>query len=392
MALPPYYDGRYADEVDIPSAAWINVEYPDLPAVKSPFGFVTFGAQDRRSITQQRWDYIRYRLYRVPTEDYIAPQGMILNQFNVITSGEPLKAVGYENVIVTSIDNRRVTLLPTHIYAGSIWKVVDGSTIYTAESFTFDCESQTLTLGTTSDGDPLYFSGNHVPLTVVFIPGKPYTNTYLQGQALLNSMTLLNEGTPPVPASQEVPAAAQIVRGDGTEGPGDSVGASIGYDFRTFKAGSDSIYEDLQFFTLDNGGEENLIHSICEGILPQGDSGYIQETLPIGEPIYSPTGTGPFLGGVGASAGLRETGNHLGVTSGSYAIEIKGTEYWEELHMPVQPDFDTAPGGPGQFFYVSGGNYLKPVVDGSGNVIDSEPAGGVLGVAILYPHQPMMQW
>jgi hypothetical protein len=392
MALPPYYDGRYANEVDIPSAAWINVEYPELPRVSSPFGFIAFGAQDSRAITQQRWDYIRYRLYRVPTEDYIAPQGMVLNQFNVITSGEPLRDVGYENLVINSIDNRRVTLLPTHIYAGSIWKVVDGQTVYTAEHFTFDKASQTITLGTNTDGDSLYFSGDHVPLTVVFIPGKPYTNTYLQSRPLLDSMTLLNEGTPPIPKNQHAAAVAQIVRGDGTEGPGDSVGASVGYDFREFKAGPDAIYEDLEFITLDNGGQENLIHSICEGTLPQGDSGYLQETLPIGEPIYDLTGTGPSLGGVGQSAGLRETGNRLGVSSGAHVLEFKGSLLWEEVNTPVQPDFDTAPGGPGQFLYASGGAYLKPVVDSHGNVIGYEPAGGVLGTAILYPKQLQMQW
>lgn len=388
MAMPPYYNGHYATEVDVPSAAWINVEYADLPTQINPFGYVSFGALDSRSITQQRWDYIRYRLYKVPTEDYIAPQGMVLNQFNIITSGEPLKAVGYENVSIVSLDNRRVCLLPTHIYAGSIWKVVDGSTIYTSESFTFDRESQTITLGTDAEGNPLYFSGAHVPLTVVFIPGKPYTNTYLQKQALLNSMTLLNEGTPPVPKSQCASAVAQIVRGDGTEGP-DGAGGSIGYDFRKFEAGSDAIYEDLEFFNVDNGGEEGLIHSICEGTLPQGESGFIQETLPIGEPIYSTTGTGPFLGGVGASAGLRETGTYVGVTSGSFAIEFKGAEFWEEFHTPVQPDFEPVLE---HALYMSGGSYLKPVVDGSGNIIGEEPAGGVLGVAILYPQQPSMRW
>lgn len=392
MALPPYYTGQHTNEVDIPSAAWINVEYPELPRASSPFGFVAFGAQDARSITQQRWDYVRYRLYRVPTEDYIAPQGMVLNQYNVITSGEPTKAIGYENVVITSIDNRRVTLLPTHIYAGSIWKVIDGQTIYTSESFSFDSPSQTITLGTDSEGNPLYFSGNHVPLTVVYIPGKPYTNTYLQKQALLDSVTLLNEGTPPIPSGQDVPATAQVVRGDGTEGPGDSVGASIGYDFLTFKAGPDALYENLQFFTVDDDGEIDLIHSICEGTLPQGESGYLQESLPIGEPIYSQTGVGPSLGGAGQSAGLRETGAHLGVTSGAFALEFSGDLFWEELKTPVQPDFESAPGGSGQFLYMSGGAYLKPVVDGSGNVIGQEPAGGILGVAILYPRQPQMRW
>lgn len=392
MALPPYYNGRYVTDVDTPSAAWINVEYPELPRVSSPFGFVAFGALDRRSVTQQRWDYIRYRLYKVPTEDYLAPQGMILNQFNIITSGEPLLDTGYENLVVASIDNRRVSLLPTHIYAQSIWKIVDGSAIYTAEHFTFDRTSQTITLGMDPEGNPLYFSGDHAAVTVVFIPGKPYTSTYLQTQPLLDSGTLLNEGTPPVPKSQQASAVAQIVRGDGTEGPDDSIGESIGYDMRVFKAGDDARYEDLTFFETNNGGQEGLIHPFCEGILPQGESGYLQETLPIGEPIYSPSGTGPDLGGTGQSAGLRQTGDRLGVTSGAQVIEFRGTLFWEKVGTPKQPDFETLPGSPGQYLYASGGGSLKPTVDAFGNVTGYEAAGGLLGVAILYPNHPASQW
>ena len=176
------------------------------------------------------------------------------------------------------------------------------------------------------------------------------------------------------------------------EGPGDSIGNSVGYDFRTFEAGVDSIYEDLTFFEMTNGGDEGLIHPFCEGILPEGESGYLQETLPIGEPIYSPSGTGPSLGGTGECAGLRETGNRLGVSSGAHVMDFRGTLFWEKVGTPKQQDFETCPGGLGQYLFASGGSYLKPTVDAFGNITGHEAAGGVLGVAILYPSHPSAQW
>jgi len=380
---PPYYDGVWSTEVDVPSAGWINVEYADIPKVASPFGYVAFGALDTRSVTQQWWDYVRYRLYKVPTEDYESYQGMILDRCNVITSGEPLRDNGFENLVVETLDNRRLTLIPTNIYAASIWKVVDGSTIYTSDQFTFNRDSQLLSLGLDVNGNEYVFSGDHVAVTVVCIPGRPYTMTYLGSQPLLDSGTLLNERTPPMPLSQQMEESAEIVRGDGTEGPGDSVGGSVGYDMRTFTA--TGKYVGLTVTEIDNGGQEGLIYPICEGTLPQGESGYLQEPLPIGEPIYSPTGSGPSLGGTGASAGLNETGQYLGVSSGSHVIELKGTMFWQRLRAPRQPDFETMPGTPGVLLYASGGSFLTPVVDGTGKIIGYEPRGGKVGTAVIYP-------
>ncbi|MEI6297539.1 MAG: hypothetical protein WCO84_07960, partial [bacterium] len=83
-----------------------------------------------------------------------------------------------------------------------VYKIIDGTNIITYESWDFDRYAQLVTLK-----DPIYqpvggtaeFSSEHANLTVVYIPGRPVTETYLAKQALLESTTLLNEGTPPVP-------------------------------------------------------------------------------------------------------------------------------------------------------------------------------------------------
>ena len=393
LPLPPYYKPEtpgvpgtgFATYTTEPSAGWINVEYPHLPRVVSTFGECLWGALDPRAVTQQRWDYVRYKLYKPITNDYQAPQHMVLNYYNVITSGEMTRDSTYETVVVTTLDNRRVTLKPTHLYAESIWKVVDGETIYTYENYTLGPDNQTITLGQDSLGNNYEFSGDHVPVTIIFIPGRPVTNTYLEAQPLLDSITLLNEGTPPVPKSQIGKDTWVIETIPGSVGA--SVGASVGGPLDSkilgFEHDPDTLYEELDFFEIKQG-ETGLLSTICEGGLFEGESGYLPDEE--GEPIYSPTGTGPALGGTGASAGLFQTGQFIGITVGGFVIDLKGSGFWEMVGRP-QAELLPSVGGvelPNPALFVSGGNYMGPVVDGTGKIIGSTPLGGRLNSATLY--------
>jgi hypothetical protein len=177
-----------------------------LRCCSSTFGYLSFGALDKRSITQQKWDWIRYRIAKSLLDNTSAPQHMVLNQYNVITSGDLTKDTSLENLVIETLDSKQLSLLPIHIYAQDIYKVVDGNTILTRESWIFDSVTQLLVLN-----QNVSFSSEHALVTVVFIPGKPVTNTYLEQQSLMDSVTRLNEGTPPIPMSYVSLPTKQII-------------------------------------------------------------------------------------------------------------------------------------------------------------------------------------
>jgi hypothetical protein len=381
LGVPPFYqaeDGTagkgFITESSEPSAGWINVEYRELPpTLGGSLGLIAFGSFDTGEITQSRWDFVRYRLSRHPTEDRIAPEHMVLNQFNVMVSGELALDTSLETVIVQSMDLTRLTLLPTHLYAESVYKVIDGSTIWTSEDWTFDTTSQLLSLLP----DPLtgvqrQFSSEHANLTVMFIPGHPVTNTYLTNHPLLDGVTILNEGTPPVPKSQV--GTSTYATGTGTIVHSDLPGTH---------------YEELEFIEVDNDGEEGLIAFICEGGPGEGFSG-LDDTE--GEDIYSLTGGGAALGGVGSMANHFATGDKVGKAVGAEVIDLSGTVFWNEMKFPANPDWTQKGGTPGGILFASGGSFVLPVLDGAGVAIPGAvvAAGGTIGPgsAVLYPSYP----
>jgi len=405
MPLPPYYQPEtpgvpgsgFTNETTEPSAGWINLEYPVLPRVPSTFGFVGFGSFDPRSVTQQRWDFVRYRLFKVATVDFMQPQGMVLNRANIINSGERTQDVTYERIAVQTLDKRRLSLRPTQMYASSVYKVIDGTTIYTYMQYTFDEDSQVLTLGRDSDGNDYEFSGETVSVEVIFIPGQA-TVTYLQNQPLLDGVTLLNEGTPPVPKSQTGDSEWEEVNGTRLNDPDDTLndpGVALNDPYRilTHRDPEGARYESLDFIEVDNDGSEDLISSICEGTLPQGFSGLDPDC---GDDIYTNDGAsvgstgGDPLDGAGASADLQTTGDKVGCPVGAHVLELSGTMLWDKAEFPKQPDFEQGGGMPGHVLFASGGGYLGPVVDGDGNPIGQQPLGGTLGpgTAVLWPNYP----
>jgi hypothetical protein len=274
---PPYYTGDFATEYTEPSAGWINVEYGKLQR-KTPgtgFGRILFGALDLRSISQQRWSQVRYRIYTRGDENFIAPQHMVLNWSNVITSGELLRDVTPEVVQVESITNTLVSLVPTHIFADRVFNVMMGVVVLPPTDWTFDKDTQAITLVTALPSE-------HTLVTVTFAAGKPVTNTYLCSQPLNQSVTLLNEGTPPVPKSQIGGAVREEVFGSALNDPTDTLG-SVDYilndSFRTvtFRDDSGILYEALEFCEVDDGNETNLLSIMCDG--PSPEAGWIEMAL-----------------------------------------------------------------------------------------------------------------
>lgn len=399
LPLPPFYVPEtpgvagtgFITETTEPSAGWINVEYDNLPRVPSEFGFVQFGSFEKGSVTQQRWDWVRYRLFKALLEDHKTAHHMILNQFNVITSGELGEDKVLETVVVEILDNRRVSLLPTHLYADEIYKVIDGTTSYTREAWTFDSESQTITLQPDAAGNDRTFSGAAV--TVVFTAGDPLTNTYLLNQPLLDGVTNLNEGTPPFPKHQDSDAVHEVVFGSALNDPTDTLNDDSDftlndpYRVETFKDDADSLYECMSFMEVKDTGVTGIIATPGEGMLPEGFSGFAAAE---GEAVYSPTGGGASLGGVGDSAGLFDTGTKVGAPTGAHVLNFSGTQFWQNAKFPQQPDWQQKGGMPGGMLFASGGSYMGPVVNSAGVTTGVGPLGGTIGPgsAVLYPSYP----
>jgi hypothetical protein len=372
---PPYYTGmQYLTESLEPTAAWINVEYSELPRALKTYGYTRFGALDSRSVTQQRWQYVRYRLYRTPTENRAAPLHMTLDQYNVVHSGELKKDKTLEQVSLQVLNLTQVSFLPAHINASVVHLIVDGTTVFTPDQWAFDQASQVLTLLEDQEtATPRVFSSRNARVVATFTPGKPVTNTYLLNQPFHEGVTLLNVGTPPYPKSQV--GVSTLV--DGVQNPVDPFNVS----YHQEQPGT--LYDALEFIEVDDGGQEGLIRSICEGHLSPNTEGWETDR---GEPIYSPTGTGAPHGGTGANANLKETGGYVGLPQGGFCVALGGSGFWDAPRA-----FQDVPWGQqaGQnILLASGGAFVEPVVDFLGNVIGIQCSGGTANTSVVYPTAP----
>jgi hypothetical protein len=406
---PPYWDGvkqkihpskpespnlpggDFSSEITDPSAGWINVEQSQIPHRPSKFGFVSFGSLDSESIAQQRWDWVRYRIYNHPTEEFASPHHMILNQANVITSGEYNKDKAMEVVEVVSLDSRTASLKITHIYADRVYNVVDGDTLIPNEQWEFDEASQTIYLMEDGEGNEVHFSSEHAPITVTFTAGKPVTNTYLLNQPLLDGQTILNEGTPPVPKNQVGDAIREIIFGskinDSKDTLSDDPDFILNDPYRTvtFRDGVDTRYEEgMEFYEVKNEGEEGLISSICEGFLPDGFSGLSVEE---GEDVFN--SSGDVVGKTG-----KAVGSHVLDLKGSlFSNSDKHLDFPKSLHKEFQQG-GGMPSGPlsqsGGILMASGGDYVSHYKDEENNKVITYPLGGHLGhgTAVTWPVYP----
>lgn len=253
MPAPPWFTGNFITNITDPTAAWINVEYRSLPRHDDVCGSVAWGALNPSSITQQRWDRVAYRIFKAATSNFLAPQGMVLNRYNVIHSGEFNVDFTPEVVTITSQTARLLSIRSAHQNASRVFNVVVDGVPLPSTQWVFDEDSQTITLA-----DPLPES--HYPVTVTFAPGKPITETYLCRQPFERSVTKLNEGTPPVPLSQASPTVRQEVSGviEFTDDP-------------------DALYNSLSFCQVDDGGQKGLISIACDG--PAPEQGWIEMGL-----------------------------------------------------------------------------------------------------------------
>lgn len=273
LPLPPGATGSYATETTDPSAAWATLEYGDLPTASVPRGTVTFGSLDPRSISQQRWDNVRYRIRGDVDGFGIAPQNMVLNRAFTLTSGEFNNDTIPEIKTVVSRTPFSVYVPDSAIYADRVFVVqVDGAVVPDT-SYTFDKDTQFIQFASTA---PLP-SAQH-PVTVTFAAGTPVTKTYLCDQPLDGTITVLNEGTPPIPMSRDVPSTTTVTAGSVINDPDDVLDSAesmvLNDPYRVVEVtdGPDSLYADLQFCTKEDGDSVHIT-PMCDTFTELGVDG-----------------------------------------------------------------------------------------------------------------------
>jgi hypothetical protein len=232
---------------------------------------------------------------------------MALNQWNVITSGDYLKDTTPEQILVASLTTTRVSLRPGHIFANRVFQVILEGVPVPPANWRFNQDSQEVILFS-----PLPAAG--YPVTVVFAPAKPITTTYLQTQPLPESQTILNEGTPPVPTKYVGQATASTVSGDGGPTPAFPPAVPADPDYflrdqylvRQFSEDPEILYEQMQFFQLEDGGSRGQISSFCDG---PGNGVGLNEVAFSGATFSArmSTGSPDFGRGAGAGAGGART-------------------------------------------------------------------------------------
>lgn len=353
---PPGYTGNFATQSLDPTAAWSRVEYARLPRTTSDtrFGSVFFGKLNPAASSLQYWNEVRYRVFTHTSLDYRAPQKMVLNQWNVINSGDWLKDISPEQVIVASLSPTRVSLRPCHIFANRVFQViVEGVPIPQAD-WRFNVDSQEITLF-----NALPNPGTGIPVTVVFAVGKPITTTYLQTQPLPESQTILNEGTPPVPRSQVGTYTVSTLSGDGGPIPAFPPAPPANPNYflrdqylsRQFADDPDALYEKMEFFQIEDDGSRGKITTFCDGVA-QGP------------------GAGP---------------SSIGLDGATFS------ENFSPVTSPFVSNFRRAAGSFGPILYTSGGSFIKGFLGPAIYVTPyagPNPAPTGVRPAILYPTGP----
>jgi hypothetical protein len=262
LPLPPGADGDFATETTDPSAAWVNVEYRELPVKPEARGSVEFGSPSPTAVTQSRWAFMRYRIRGDYDGFGIAPQNMVLNRAFKITSGEFLIDDTPEVYTITSRTATEVVVSDSAVYADRVFVVQVGGVVLASSGWSFEATTQALTLTV-----PLPLA--QYPVTVTFAPGKPITKTYLCSQPIEGSVTLLNEGTPPFPKSQDDATTREVEFGSKINDPSDvlddaeSLVLNDPHRYVNFKDTAASRYAGMEYCEVVDGDSVHIT-PICD--------------------------------------------------------------------------------------------------------------------------------
>jgi len=275
--------GRVTPATDL-DAAWGWVEYSQLPVLPTSRGCVEFGAVDPEAISQSRWKSLRYRL-RGDYDGYaLAPQGMVLNRATTFRSGEFTRDVTPEVRTFTSRTSKTANLFDSAVLGDRIFNVqVDGS-VLSSSAWSFEEPTQEISFSTA-------LPGNRYPITVTFAPKRPETKEYLCSQPLEGSVTILNEGTPPVPKSRGEYTTTVLVNGSALNDPSTTLSdaeklvLNDPYNVVEFQDGEDSLYAGVEYCE-DEAGDSVHLSLACDelALLELDGSQYANEFTVEGGP------------------------------------------------------------------------------------------------------------
>ncbi len=234
VAAPPWASVNYTTETTDPSNAWANVEYRRLPRAIVSRGEVSFGSLDSRSISQQRWDTVSYRIRARPYGAGIASTGMVLNRATTFKSPDLALQKAPEVARVPLRSPLLAVIYDAALFAARVFVVQDEhGNIVPSTNWSFDKDTQQLVFSSPVSGDSV---------NVTFAPGDIVTQNYLCTRPIDQIQTVLNEGTPPVPKKRGGPISRSVVEDEGTGG-----------DKVVFAYDDSSRYAGLEFCETEDG-------------------------------------------------------------------------------------------------------------------------------------------
>ena len=348
---PAGYVGDFTTESMNPSAGWAVIEYARLPRITGDnFGVVKFGKLNPDTSSVSIWASVQYRLFTYTNNTFLAPQKMVLNQFNVITSGDYLKDTTPERVVIASTSTTEVDLRSCNIFADRVFLVIVEDSVLPSSQWSFNQGAQTLTFST-----PLPARGT--PVTVVFVASAKNTISYLQSQPLEESQTILNEGTPPVPLGQVGTATISTVSADGGPTPlfPPTPPSTYGYFLRdpylvqVFTDIQGTLYEQLSFLKIQDHGTVGNITTLDDNSgVPQEVSftGPVMTEFPVDPVVWSRRAgvSRTVMRASGGSAGLLGIIGPAVYTAPFSTPDPTPTGIYPSMLIPTGPSAGVVPG------------------------------------------------
>lgn len=186
--LAPPGAGQDATPILTPGEGWVNlevlpVESPWLPV--SSLGDLSFALG---RYTESTWRYLHYRLFRDP-ETVLNRPSLTLGCGQTVTNGIPATDRTPE-VVTLTVQSGKLLLAERGIWAGRIYRVLDGNVALSSASWGFERKTQQISVNTSA-----------LELTVVFQPCAPFGIPYLEAQPVEQGCQT-GEGTPPFWADQ----------------------------------------------------------------------------------------------------------------------------------------------------------------------------------------------
>lgn len=320
--------GGFSTAFSVPSAAYINLETPKIPYNKTTFGYISLSSSSNQEYIIGP---ISYQISAELEPEFVTRQ-MSYNKANTVTSSEHLIANSPQQSSVVTLDFKTINLYDHNIFAKTIYKVLDGSVIYTYPDIEF--KDNIITLNALEGQDRSF---EHSELTVVYSISKP-TLEQLQNLPFSEGDIILNDTTPPFFTGHEIDELDLIDFTVTTKNLEDAVEQDF-LDYarhkKTYSEGSNDFYRSLEWVKKSNDGENNLLSWPQEATIR--DNLFEGWSFDAGEVVYDSNGD--------------LTDIFVGIPVGGYNLWFSG--YYENISGRRDRDVFNSYGS----LFVGGGSY-----------------------------------